>query len=57
MNLGQRNAAARRILVVDTPGKNWGRALKARMMQQQPRQLRARVSGHSHYRGLYSVSS
>jgi hypothetical protein len=55
MNLGQRNAAARRIFGLHAPGKDRGLALEARMAQQEPGQLRARVSRHSHNCRLHRI--
>ena len=53
MDLGQRNAAARRVFFVDATGKDRGLAFEAGMVQQQPGQLCAGVSCDSYNRGLY----
>ncbi len=52
MNFDERNAAARRILGVDTSRKDRRRAFEARMVQQQPGQFGARVARHTDNRSL-----
>ena len=55
MNLAQRHSAALGVSGVYTPGKHWWLALQMWMMQEQPCQLRTRISGHSNDRGLYRL--
>ena len=53
MNLGERNAAACRVLLIDTTDKDRRLALKTGMAQKQPGQLGAGITGNANNSGLY----
>src|SRR5437899_2126291 len=52
MNLGKWNSAASCVLLVHATGKHRWHVFEARMMQQQPSQLSAGISGYSNNGGL-----
>ena len=56
MNLGERNAAALRFFLIDAAGENRRRALETRMMQEQPSQFCACVTGHPDDCSLYAFA-